>query len=178
MSLFTATLITGLFLILVGGLLIWYGVPFGPVAKKSLRSFPVTLVTMGLAAGWFLYHVAHLGEADFGKYKEFLFIFFLAIAVFAFSHAKDFLAVRGGAVLVMLAAKVLLDAAYMQEPRSRLFMVSFVYLCIIAALYLGTVPYRLRDLFDWLFAHHKRAKLLGYFFGLYGVLLCGVAFAY
>ena len=178
MSLFTATLFAGLFLILAGGLLIWNGVPVGRLAKKSLRSFPATLIIVGAAGSWFLYHVAQLGEADFGNYKVFLFIFFLAIGFLAFFHARDFLAVRGGAVLVMLMAKVLLDAAYMQEPRSRLFMVSFVYLCIIAALYLGTVPYRLRDFFDWLFAHDKRAKLLGCFFGLYGILLCGVAFAY
>lgn len=158
--------------------MIWNGVSVGQLAKKSLRSFPVTLIIMSMAGSWFLYNVIRLGVADFGNYKEFLFIFFLGIGFFAFFHARDFLAVRGGAVLVMLLAKVLLEAAYMQEPRSRLFMVGFVYLCVVAALYLGTVPYRLRDFFDWLFAKEKRAKLLGYFFGLYGIFLCGIAFAY
>ena len=178
MSLFSATLFAGVSLVLTGGILVWNRRSVGQFAKKSLRSFPVTLLIMSVAGSWFLYNIIRLGVADFGNYKEFLFIFFLGICFFAFFHARDFLAVRGGAVLVMLLAKVLLEAAYMQEPQSRLFMVGFVYLCVITALYLGTAPYRLRDFFDWLFAKDKRAKLLGYLFGLYGIFLCGIAFTY
>ena len=178
MSLFTATLATGLFLLSVGGAFAWKGRPIGLVARKWLRSFPVTLIVMGLGSGWFLYHVSQLGEADFGNYKEVLFVFFCAVAVLSFFFVRDFLAVRGGAILTLLTAKALLDAAYMQEPVSRLFLVTFVYLCILLALYLGAVPFKLRDFLDWLLAGSRRIRLFGVVLTLYGLLLCGVAFGY
>lgn len=178
MSLFTATLATGLFLLLVGGACAWKGRPVGLLARKSLRSFTVTVILMGLGSAWVLYHVANLGEADFGNYKEVLFVFFFAVAVLSFFFVRDLLAVRGGAILTLLTAKTLLDAAYMQEPTSRLFLVAFVYLCIFLALYLGAVPFKLRDFFDWLLSSSRRIRLFGAILTLYGFLLCGVAFGY
>lgn len=178
MSLFAATVLTGLFLLSIGGLLLWKDASTGRLVKLSLRSFPVTVVSMGLGSGWFLYLVAHLGESDFGKYKEVLFLFFFAIALLSFFFVRDFLAVRGGAIITLLMARALLDAAYMEEPQSRLFLVSFVYVCIVLALYLGTVPYKLRDFLDWLFARTTRSRLFASILTLYGLLLCGVAFGY
>ena len=177
-SLFTATLATGLFLLLVGGAFAWKGRPVGLLARKSLRSFSVTVILMGLGSAWFLYHVANLGEADFGNYKEVLFVSFFAVALLSFFFVRDLLAVRGGAILTLLTAKALLDAAYMQEPVNRLFLVTFVYLCIFLALYLGAVPFKLRDFLDWLLAGSRRIRLFGGVLTLYGLLLCGVAFGY
>src|SRR5690606_9150535 len=115
---------------------------------------------------------------DFGAYRHYLFLGFGVVAVLSFFHARDFLAVRGLAILILLAANVLLDAAYMQEPAGRLFLVSFVYLAIVAALYLGMSPFRMRDFFGWLFATDGRPKILGGVLLFYGLLLNIVAFTY
>ena len=178
MSLYFATLLPGIILLLLGILLLWEKANFARIAKSSLRSFPVTCITMGLGSGWFIYEVSQLGAADFGHYRNYLFIIFLGIAVLSFIFVKDFLAVRGAVILVLMCSRALLEAAYMQEPASRLFLVSFVYLCIITALYLGVVPYRVRDFFTWLFARRCRVKSFGSVFALYGLLLCVVAFSY
>ena len=178
MSLFAATLSTGIALLLVGGLLLWNGSPVAGAVRSSLRSTPVTLLVMGGASAWFLYEVANLGESDFGSYRKPLFLFFLAVAVLSFFYVRDFLAVRGASIITLLVAKIYLDAAFMEDPASRLFMVGFVYLCIAAALYLGTLPYRARDFLDWLLSRASRTRGLGTLLAAYGMLLCGIAYSY
>jgi len=178
MSLFLATFLTGIVLVALGAFLLWQRKAAAAMAMTFPRSETAAVVLMGLGSAWFLYHVLNLGEADFGNYRHFLFIGFAAVAVLSFVHAKDFLAVRGLAILVLLTAAVLLDAAFMQEPATRLFLVSFVYVAIVGALYLGMSPFRLRDFFQWLFATPRRPNFLGGLFLGYGLLLTVVAFTY
>lgn len=178
MSLYYATLLPGIILLILSVLLLWEKANFESIAKSSLRSLPVTCITMGLGSGWFIYDVSQLGAADFGHYRIYLCILFFVIAVLSFIFVKDFLSVRGAVILVLMCSRGLLEAAYMQDPASRLFMVSFVYISIILALYLGVVPYRMRDFFNWLFARRSRVNSFGSLFALYGLLLCIVAFSY
>ncbi len=178
MSLFVATLITGMVLLTVGVVLLIKREKVEAPARKFLRSMPAAILTMGLGGGWFLYQVTQLGEADFGNYKKILFAFFLAVGALSFFHVRDFLSVRGGAILCLLAAKVALDAAFMQPETSRLLLVGFVYVCILLALYLGTVPFRLRDFVDWLFGRKLRVRIFGALFAGYGLVLCITAFTY
>lgn len=179
MSLFLATLLTGLALIA-------WGLPFvkgGPAvqqrATKLLRSQNAAFVLFGGAALWFLWLVTQLGKADFGDYKMIMLVVFGAAAIGAFKYTPDFLAVRGLAGLILLAASPLLHAAYMQydEPQ-RLLLVSMVYILIIAAMFIGTMPFLMRDLFQWLWAQPKRPKLFGGAFVAYGALLVVTSFTY
>jgi hypothetical protein len=151
----------------------------GATAKSFPRSRRAAYVLFGAGAAWFLYIVTQLTEADFGNYKLVLFVVFAAIALLSFRLVPDFLAVRGLAVLVLLGAGSFLTAAFMQwDYPQRLFMVAFVYLAIIAALFLAGYPYRLRDFFEWLFARPSRARTLGALCGGYGLLLAIVSFTY
>jgi hypothetical protein len=179
MSLTLATLIPGILLLALGA-----GLLSGRSSvKASLQSLPrssaATVVFFGAGSLWFLYRVWHLSAADFGNYRVILFVAFALIALLSFKYVPDFLAVRGLAVLMLLAATPLLDAAYMQyDHPQRLLMVSFVYLGIALALYLGAVPYRLRDFLEWLFRTTSRPRVLGAVFAAYGLLLTIVAFTY
>lgn len=178
MTLFQATLFTGLFLLAFGAHFLWHGMR----SAKSVQAFPrsqmAAYILLGSAAAWFLYKVTQLGPADFGQYKNILFGLFLVVAVGSFIYVPDFLAVRGLAALILLTAGALLDAAYMELPSARLFLVSFVYLSIILALILGANPYKLRDFFEWLYKKEARPRIFGAFFASYGLLLTGVAFTY
>jgi len=178
MTLFQATLFTGIVLIAGGAHFLWHGMR----SAKSVQAFPrstgAAYLLLGTAAAWFLYKVMNLGPAEFGQYKNILFLVFLITAVGSFYYVPDFLAVRGLAALTLLTAGVLLDAAYMQLPTSRLFLVSFIYLAIIISLILGASPYRLRDFFEWLYRSESRPRILGGLFAAYGLLLLGVAFSY
>jgi len=104
---------------------------------------------------------------------------FGAIALLSFKYVPVFLAVRGAAILVLLGASPLLDAAYMEyDQPQRLLMVSVVYVAIALAIYVGSLPYRMRDFIDWLFRTTSRAKILGACLLGYGALLTITAFTY
>lgn len=180
MSLQLATLLPGILLLLAGGALAT-GHPLVVTTLKSLpRSQRAAYVFFGIGAAWFLHTVWHLSQADFGDYRKLLFIGFGAVAVLSFKFVPDFLAVRGLCVLTLLAANPLLGAAYLEhyDQPQRLFMVTFVYIAIALAIYLGASPFRLRDFFEWLFRMPGRARALGAVLAAYGLLLIGVAFTY
>lgn len=177
MTLFQATLFTGIFLIAFGGHFLWHGMATAKSAQAFPRSTLAAYILMGIATIWFLYKVMHLGPADFGQYKKLLFLLFLGVAVASFYYVPDFLAVRGLAALTLLIAGVLLDASYMHYGPA-LILKTFVYICIVAALILGASPYKLRDFLSWLYKSTKRPKVFGGVFAAYGLLLVGVAFTY
>ena len=179
MSLFLATLLPGLVLAGLGAVLF----SNRPAAVAALQAFPRSATAafwlFGGGAVWFLWLVWHLSTADFGDYHVLLTLGFGAVAALAFKCVPDFLAVRGLCVLVLLSASPLLTAAYMEYDRpQRLLMVTPVYLLIAAAIWLGVQPYRLRDLFNWLFLRPGRARGLGGGLLVYGLMLAGVAFTY
>lgn len=177
MTLFQATLFTGLALLAFGAHFLWHGMR----SVKSVQAFPrsqtAAYILLGAAAVWFLYKVTQLGPADFGQYKNILFIVFLVVALGSFIYVPDFLAVRGLAALILLTAGALLDASFMHYG-SALILKVFVYLAIVLALILGANPYKLRDFFEWLYKAELRPRFFGGIFAAYGLLLLGVAFTY
>lgn len=177
MSLFIATLIPGIVLVLAGVPLVLDNAG----AKAAIIAFPRAVsfgnIVFSAAAAWFLYNIWHLSNADFGEYRVLLFVLFGGVAVLSFKCVPDFLGVRGACALMLLAASPFLDAAYMHYDKPlRLFMVSLVYLGIAFAIWLGAQPWRLRDFFSWLFASGGRSRGLGGLFVAYGLLLCGISF--
>ena len=178
MNLFQATLYSGLFLLISGGHYMWHGIKTEQYTRAFPRSRTATFVLFGIATVWFLYKVLNLGPADFGQHKQLLFMLFLVTAVGSFRYVPDFLAVRGLAALILMIASLLLNAAYMQEPQTRLFLVSFVYFVIVLALILGATPYKLRNFINWLYKTELRPRIVGGAVAAYGVLLIGIAFTY
>ena len=179
MSLTLATLLPGLLLLVLGLPLVLGHSGYAAVLKGFPRSPLATYVLFGTGAAWFLYGIWHLSPADFGEYRKILFFAFAAIAALSFKCVPDFLAVRGGCVLVLMAAMPLLDAAYMEYDKpQRLLLVSFVYLALGLAVWLGAQPWRMRDFLSWLFARPGRARLVGSAVAAYGAVLSFVAFSY
>ena len=176
MTFLTALLVTAGSLILSGSALLFSNEALQRRALTSLRSPAVTVVCFGTAAAWFLWDLFHLSEAELTHYRYFIFGGFLLLVVLTFTYVREFLAVRGLAILALLAAAVLLDSAYIQAASTaRLFFVTFVYVMILTALYLGTVPFRLRDFLEWLFAQKRRRHLLGSLMTFYGLVLAAMA---
>jgi hypothetical protein len=179
MSLTLATLLPGLVLILLGVPLLLNHSGYTAVLKAFPRSATASYIFFGIGAAWFLYAIWHLSPADFGEYRTYLFIGFLLVAIFSFKCVPDFLAVRGLATIVLMAAMPLLESAYMEyEKPQRLFLVTAVYAALSAAIWLGAQPWRLRDFFTWVFAQPSRARGLGGLLAGYGVILSIVAFTY
>ena len=181
MSLFLATLLPGLFLALLGGILLVNNSLVGSTAKALPRSTRAAWLFFGAGAAWFIWRCSHLNESDliFFKTPGPVMIGFGVLAVLAFIFTPDFLAVRGLSVLMLLAAEPLLYAAYMEYHHpQRLLMVTAVYAGLALALYLAAAPYRLRDIFEWLFPRPSRAKLVGTVLLSYGLATAAAAFTY
>jgi len=181
MSLFLATLLPGLFLVLLGGLLLWNDPRIGSTARALPRSNRAAWLFFGAGAAWFVWRLSQLGESDliFFKTPQPVMIGFALLAVLSFIYAPDFLAVRGLSVLMLLVAEPLLYSAYMeiQYPQRRI-MVAAVYVGLALALYLAAAPYRLRDFFEWLFRRPSRARLIGAIVLAYGLATTASAFTY
>jgi hypothetical protein len=179
MSLFLATLLPGLFLLVLGAPLLLNHRGFVAALERMPRSTAAAVIFFGSGAAWFLWAVWHLSPADFGEYRTPLTIGFAIIAVLSFKCVPDFLAVRGLCALVLMMATPLLGAAYMEyQFPQRLFLVSFVYVLIVFAIWLGASPYRLRDFFERLFARPGRIRAFGALLMGYGALLTVVAYTY
>lgn len=181
MSLFLATLLPGLLLALLGGLLLTNNSAVRSGARALPRSKRGAWIFFGVAAVWFIWRLQRLGEADliFFTKPQPVMIGFGVLAVLAFIYAPDFLAVRGLCVLVLLASEPLLYAAYMEYSHpQRLLMVTAVYVALALALYFAGAPYRVRDFMEWLFRVPARPRLVGAVLLAYGLATSAAAFTY
>ena len=181
MTLFFATLITGLILLVLGAFFLVSNSAIRSMFKAFPRSQVASVIFFGGGAAWFVYNVAHMSTADvigFSTPTPFVYIFG-ALAVAAFYYLPEFLSVRGLSILILVGAWPLLMSAYGRyELPQRLFMVSALYVAISAAIYLAASPFRLRDFFEWLYRTPGRARVFGGVLAAYGLLLAGVAFTY
>ena len=71
-----------------------------------------------------------LSEADFGEYRLYIGGIAIFIGVSSYVYVRDFLAVRALCILVLFYSREVLDAAFLQEPVTRLFLVSIIYLSL------------------------------------------------
>lgn len=181
MSLFVATLLFGALILAKGGSFLWKGNKLREPLITGLRADVPTYILFVSAILWFLWEVWTMGQAEavFGPLtRPILLIAGIAVGIGSFRWVRDFLAVRAAAALALLAAGKFLDAAFLEDPPSRLVMVTGVYVMIVAALYFGTVPYRARDFLEWLFEDHLRPRIFGGLLAIYGIALVGVALTY
>jgi hypothetical protein len=144
----------------------------------ALRQFPRSVswgyALITLATVWFLYNVSLESIADFAPYKKHMMIAFGAIGVGACVFVKDFLAVRGLAVVLLLLAKLMLDSGRPHLGESPWVLVSqgLAYVLVLAGVWLTISPWRLRDWIQWNTANDQRLKG-----GAFIRLLCGLGFA-
>ena len=161
MSLFQYSLVTSL-LLLTFGLTMW--IRRSSICNDMLvfaRSNKASALLLTISLAWFLFrYVQNLSEADFGNYK--LIIGMVAVFIYfgSFALVKDFLSVRSLSILCLFYAREVLDSAWLQDPPSRLLLVTTIYVIIVLALYFGAWPYRFRDFFEWLNIQEKRVKIL------------------
>ncbi len=169
--------VIGAGLVLAHGWALWQG----DAARGWLRRFPFNVVLgrvlLGLAAfwAWALFKgidwgILSIPRMDMGEYytlrpKIMFLIPVTAVLVAWFS--EEFLSVRALGCLLLLAAAIPLDAAFLHQPVSRLLLVAPAYVAVVAALFWIGMPYLLRDQIDWATANTRRWNLL-----------CGAGLAY
>jgi hypothetical protein len=147
---------------------------FSEHARRFSRSLIAGYALMLLATAWFLYNVSLESIADFAAYKPHMMVAFGAIGIGCCVFVTDFLAVRGLAVLLLLLAKLMVDAGrpHLGETPWVLINQTAAYGLAIIGVWWTVAPYRLRDWIDWNLAGSVRFKA-----GAVVRLAAGVGFA-
>lgn len=145
------------------------------VYANAVRKFPrntgLGYMLVILATAWFVWNVRSESIADFEPMKPYLIGLFVAVGIGTILYVKDFIAVRGAAVLMLLLAKLIVDTARWVNSDWRLVLVTWAYLMVLFGIYLTISPWRLRDMINWSVATESRTRTLNVFRCAFGLLL-------
>jgi hypothetical protein len=149
LSLQTAGLIAGFFLLLVGLLGLIKPALMRGFAQRLPRSRVAGFAILTVDLFWSLWLLATMEMGEFAGFRKPLLII-LPIGFFlVLRFVDEFLAVRALGILFLLGAEPLLDAAFLRTESSRLLVTVFAYLLIVVGLFWVTMPYLLRDQINW-----------------------------
>jgi len=133
-------------------------------AMDWIKNFPRnetagwTLTLAGMA--WFLWVLSGETLADFEKFRVHFQVFIVATGVGACFFLKDFLAVRGLAVVLLLLAKLIVDTARWHPSDWRLVLIVLAYALVIKAMWFTVSPWKMRDIIQWATASERRFKMM------------------
>ncbi len=147
---------------------------FAVAARKFPRYTPVGYVLMLISTAWFVANVGHESVAEFTSFKPALYALFIGVGRGACLFVRDFLAVRGLAVFLLLLAQLMVDTARWVETEWRLVVTTWAYIWVFAGMWFTVSPWRLRDLINWATASESRTRLLSAVrvaFGLFVIYL-------
>ena len=116
---------------------------------------------------WGILSIPRMDRGEYYPLRPKIMFLLPGTAVLVAWFCEEFLSVRALGCLLLLAAAIPLDAAFLHEPVSRLLLVAPAYVAVVAALFWIGMPYLLRDQIDWATANTRRWNLL-----------CGAGLAY
>lgn len=155
-----------------------YGLLHPAKFREAVRRFPRSEMTgyflMLLGTTGFLVNLNNEHISDFAAYKPYMLLGFGLIGVLTCVFVKDFLAVRGLAIVFLLLAKLMLDTARWVDTEWRLVIVTWAYLLVVVGMWFTVSPWRLRDLLHWGTATDGRVRYgcgLRLAFGLFVAIL-------
>lgn len=145
------------------------------IARRFPRSIPAGYITVGIATAWFIYYLHTESMADFAPYRGLLTVFFISLGIAVCAFVRDYLAVRGLAVIMLLLAKLMTDTARWVDTDWRLVIVVLAYALVLAGMWFTITPWRLRDLIQWATGSSRRVRALAVVRLAVGVLLIVLA---
>lgn len=149
-----------------------------PKVLSFLRNDRLGIWIFSIAHGWFFIHLIQLEEQDCGTLKPVIIGIFWFAFIGCIFYWKDFLLVRGVALLLILTAHQALAVSYMETNRVCPYLAIGWYALILLALGFGINPYWVRDLLPSLFSHHRLAlKIIASIHVFYGTLLIILSYA-
>jgi hypothetical protein len=188
LPLFTTGLVLAIWLIAIHGAMLLKPAQAQEFLKKFPRNAFWGQVLLGIGLAWFWLLIAPSGmgklsalSMDLGEFnaaKGILRLLVPASLVLVTISIRDFLAVRALGLVGLMAASPILEAAFLQDPQSRLLMPIFAYAMLTISLFCVGMPYLFRDAVTWVTANQKRwtlASAAGLAYGL-AVLICAFAF--
>ncbi len=132
--------------------------------QDALKTFPRSnnwgYLLMAVSTAWFLYLVKQEDISDFAAYKTLMMWGFAAIGIGTAIYVRDFLAVRGAALFMLLLAKLMVETARWVDTQWRLVIVVWAYVMVIGGMWFTISPWRMRDVINWAIKDLSRLKIL------------------
>jgi hypothetical protein len=147
---------------------------FGTEARKFPRSVFWGRVLMGICALWAGIVMYNAATDDFAWAKPLVVIGVPIAYALVIQYADQFLAIRGVAALLLLIAKVTLNAADVSDSPSRLIVTVLAYLWVCVAVWMASAPHQVRDWINFVTKNAARCRAacsLGVTVGVFLVLL-------
>ena len=144
------------------------------------------LLVIGLGWFWLLCAPSNLGAVsslamDFGEFNNAKPLLRVLVPVMVFGVAvsvRDFLAVRALGLIGLMVAAPILQAAFLEEPASRLLLPIYAYAVLTISMFLVGKPYLFRDALDWVKANDSRWQAFSMAGLAYGaaIVVCALLF--
>jgi hypothetical protein len=153
-----------------------------PVAfRDAVRRFPRSekwgYFLMAVGTVWFLWNLKHENISDFAPYKPIMLAGFGAVGVATCIYVRDFLAVRGLAIVLLLLAKLTLDSQRWAETDWKNVLAAWAYVWVFAGIWFTVSPWRLRDWIDWNTASEQRTRIMSGLRLAFGVFVAALGLA-
>jgi uncharacterized protein YjeT (DUF2065 family) len=144
---------------------------FGPLLRTLPRNYPLGVVLMLAATLWFttLTGVMDLGEISSARIQ--LMAVWMIAGVLMVIFVPGFLAARGLGCLLLLAAALVLDAAFLNMTPGAYVIKVMAYVWVIAGMVLVYSPHLWRDAINYITQTPGRLRLFSWPGVLFGVLL-------
>jgi len=143
-------------------------------AQKFPRSVLWGRILIGAAAVWAGISLYRAATDDWAWARPFVVIGVPVAYWLVIQYANQFLALRGLAALLLLVAKVALDAADRSDVPWRLVVTVLAYLWVCAAMWMAAAPHQLRDWIGVVTANNTRCRAACGFGLAIGALLVGL----
>ncbi len=161
----------GVLFMLKGAYLALAGVARIQKNREILYNRPWAIAIWTIAVAWVLVETLKLGPSDFGDFKVLMFIIFAGLGISSIWMLRDYLVVRAAAILTLMIVWWVLKATFLQPTPARLLLVVPCYVAILGAFWLTVVPWRARDIFDWMANSPRRGPIIGSAIAVYGLIL-------
>jgi hypothetical protein len=134
---------------------------FGVAVRKFPRATGVGYVLVLLGTAWFVWNLKQESISDFESLKPALFVLFIGVGLGTCIFVKDFIAVRGLAIVLLIMAKTMVDAGRprLGETPWILVIQIWAYVFVVMGIWFTVSPWRMRDLLYWGTANEKRIRV-------------------
>ncbi|MEZ7956263.1 MAG: hypothetical protein QMC23_06330 [Rubritalea sp.] len=156
--------------------------------KGFSRNYGIGRILMGIGMAWFWLLIIPekffftspiaMDLQDFNSLKTIMALAVPLVAYLIITECKEFLAVRGLGLCLLMAAAPLLAAAWQEPHAFKFLMPLYAYAMITKGLFMVGMPYMTRDLINWATSSPGRFKMVSIAGLAYGVaiLACTILF--
>jgi hypothetical protein len=132
---------------------------FMAAARAFPRNETAGRILIAISTAWFLFNLRQESISDFAAFKPYMYAGFAFLGLASCFVLRDFLAVRGLALVLLLVAKLMVDTARWHPSPWRLVIAFWAYALVIAGMWFTVSPWRMRDFVHWMTASESRVRV-------------------